>query len=305
MRNSLGTVQLEKAYIHKAKLKEQSEAQFQIRALKTFVGGFAWPTILLLISAWILYLGGLYAYASQLIGPVSLLICSSIAIYLVFTPLHEGAHGNIEGKSKAAWLSSMIASLAGLMFLSPMRAFRFLHLTHHQNTNDAAHDPDYWVKGTSLPVVLLRCLMIYPAYIYFYLFKKDGRTDKILILDMIYLLAGWSLLLAGLFTELSGLVLWGMILPIFLGTAIQSFLFDWLPHHPHSERHPLYTSRNFPGRLLNILLLGQNVHLVHHLNPRIPFYRYQKAYFACGLHHIPAKTASLQSEKEENRSPDP
>jgi fatty acid desaturase len=37
-----------------------------------------------------------------------------------------------------------------------------------------------------------------------------------------------------------------------------------------------------PGRVLNLLLLGQNYHLVHHLWATIPWYRYQQVYGAVG-----------------------
>ena len=57
------------------------------------------------------------------------------------------------------------------------------------------------------------------------------------------------------------------------------FAFDFLPHHglhltPSEDRFK--TTRNRVGleRLLSPLLLYQNYHLVHHLHPRIPFYKY-------------------------------
>ena len=60
---------------------------------------------------------------------------------------------------------------------------------------------------------------------------------------------------------------------------VLAWWFDWLPHHGLEEtqqREPLPRDPQ-PGRLewlLTPLLLSQNYHLVHHLHPSIPFYRY-------------------------------
>ena len=35
----------------------------------------------------------------------------------------------------------------------------------------------------------------------------------------------------------------------------------------------------YPNRLLNLLIGGQNYHLVHHLWPSIPWYKYETAYY--------------------------
>jgi ring-1,2-phenylacetyl-CoA epoxidase subunit PaaE len=62
-----------------------------------------------------------------------------------------------------------------------------------------------------------------------------------------------------------------------------AFAFDYLPHHglhlrPSEDR--LKTTRNRIGaeRLLSPLLLYQNYHLVHHLHPVVPFYRYLRVW---------------------------
>jgi len=43
-----------------------------------------------------------------------------------------------------------------------------------------------------------------------------------------------------------------------------------------------HATRILPGRVLNLLLLGQNYHLVHHLWSTIPWYRYQRVYEQVG-----------------------
>ncbi|MEQ8959736.1 MAG: fatty acid desaturase, partial [Coleofasciculus sp. C2-GNP5-27] len=36
----------------------------------------------------------------------------------------------------------------------------------------------------------------------------------------------------------------------------------------------------YPSPILNIMIMGQNYHLIHHLWPSIPWYKYQGAYRA-------------------------
>ena len=68
-------------------------------------------------------------------------------------------------------------------------------------------------------------------------------------------------------------------LPIRIAIFTLGWAFDYLPHNeltatPEEDR--FRTTRNRIGleRLLSPLLLYQNYHLVHHLHPVVPFYRY-------------------------------
>ena len=76
---------------------------------------------------------------------------------------------------------------------------------------------------------------------------------------------------------------WGLelllfvLIPARLGIAALAFGFDYLPHRPHTtparvDRFQATAVR--PSPWLTPLMLGQNFHLVHHLYPAVPFYRY-------------------------------
>lgn len=60
--------------------------------------------------------------------------------------------------------------------------------------------------------------------------------------------------------------------------------FDWLPHHDlaDTQRSNRYggATRARVGMewLYTPLMLSQNYHLVHHLHPSVPFYRYRKTW---------------------------
>ena len=51
-----------------------------------------------------------------------------------------------------------------------------------------------------------------------------------------------------------------------VGIALGLF-FDYLPHRPFEDRDRWKNARVYPSKLLNLMILGQNYHLVHHLWP--------------------------------------
>ena len=72
-------------------------------------------------------------------------------------------------------------------------------------------------------------------------------------------------------------------LPCRLAVLWLAFAFDYLPHnglHHKPTEDKFKTTRNRVGaeRLLSPTLLYQNYHLVHHLHPVVPFYRYLKVW---------------------------
>jgi fatty acid desaturase len=258
------------------------------RILRTFVGGFAWPTVALALGTWAVFFASCYLFQNGSIHPAVLTLVAVVCNFYSFTVFHEAAHENIEGKSRGGWLTTILGYVGGAMFMAPFDAVRRIHLTHHQYTNDPARDPDHWVAGSNLLAVALRCLTIYPNYLYQYLFKLEAPRRE-LVKSVVFLVAYWGLAVSALFSQYAELSLYGVIIPTFLGTGVTALLFDWLPHHPHQETSPVSNTRNFPSLVLSVLLAGQNVHGVHHLNPRIPFHRYQRAYDAATAPVAPGK----------------
>ncbi len=253
--------------------------QLNHRILRTFVGGFAWPTVALAVGTWSAFFASCYMFQSGLIHPALLTLIAVVCNFYSFSVFHEAAHENIEGKSRGGWLTTMLGWVGGAMFMAPFDAVRRIHLTHHQYTNDPSRDPDHWVAGSNPIAVVLRCLTIYPNYLFHFIFRAGAPRGEF-VKSLSVLVAYWAIAIGALFTTYSDISLYGFIIPTFLGTGVTALLFDWLPHHPHQETSPVSNTRNFPSSVLTVLLAGQNVHGVHHLNPRIPFHRYQRAYDA-------------------------
>ena len=73
------------------------------------------------------------------------------------------------------------------------------------------------------------------------------------------------------------------LIPERIAMIVLAWWFDWLPHHGLEEtqsENRYRATRNRVGLewLFTPLMLSQNYHLVHHLHPSVPFYRYLKTW---------------------------
>ena len=244
-------------------------------------GFLAWPSLLLTLGIW---LGVVLVWGAALLGWLPLWVGSILVlalIYLAFTPMHEAAHGNVGGARDLAWLDLCVGWACSLLFLAPFPAFRAVHLRHHGAVNRVDRDPDLWVAGTGALSIAARCLTIIPHYYRMFLgpmackANRMARAQSVLAFVCTALLMG-ALIWAGLGLEL--VLLW--LVPAWLASGLLALAFDWLPHQPHGELGRWDNARIILGRGLNWLMLGQNYHLVHHLWPRVPFYRYEQVFRA-------------------------
>jgi fatty acid desaturase len=203
----------------------------------------------------------------------TLFFLSSVLSYLAYTPLHEAAHGGI-GKPLA--LNLWTGRVAGLFFYSPFKAYRHMHIEHHRHVNHESKDPDLW-SGKSFP--LLR--WITQDLHYYWIFLRDApRLDRS-VRSEAYVQMAFSLAIAAVAIcfGYGKIVLWGWFLPARVAIAWLAFSFNYLPHYPHD---PALRDTEFKATMirssgwLDWPLLMQNFHLIHHLYPKVPFYRYRR-----------------------------
>ncbi len=253
------------------------------KAWRKFVGKLAYPTILLFVVS---FLGFLLTFWAAWKGYLPLWVgtlLNAIWAYLLFTPMHEAGHGNIKGMHKKyKSLETTIGWVCSLALLGPYPVFRFVHFEHHRHTNDPALDPDHWVVGKNPLLIFLNCFSIVVSYFRTFWgnrkeFLKTPGGRSIWYQGLIGGLC-FNLLFLFLSFQLGwiySLLLW--ILPGFIANTFLAFVFDWLPHHPHTSQQRYLDTRIilFPG--LSTLLISQNMHLIHHLYPAIPYYDYGKA----------------------------
>lgn len=227
---------------------------------------------------------------------------NALLIYGIFATLHEATHDNIAGRHRRlSWFNDLIGQASGYVLLAPYPGFRELHLHHHQHTNDPVEDPDYWVKSNNYLMVILRCMVIQPIYVWH--LWKIARTPKIMrafVWEIVFILSYIPVIAAAYWLGFGNELMMLWVLPAYIGVVLCPLMFDWPVHHPHDNRGR-YTGTAiliFPKplrKVMEIAFLGHSYHLMHHLFPRIPFYRYGTAYYALEkeLKTVNAKVVNL------------
>lgn len=224
-------------------------------------------------------------YLSELLPLWAGSLLATLTAYVAFTPMHDASHGSVGGAARRAWIDRWVGHAMGVPLLAPYAVFRTIHLRHHGATNHPERDPDYWVHGQTALGTAARCATIAGHY-YWVAARELARPGSAMRRAAPSILAGLTVqvaLFALLFTTghgLAALALW--VGPGIVASGLLAFLFDWLPHHPHSTRGRGVDTRLIllPG--VAVPMLNQHLHLVHHLYPRVPFYRYGTLYAELG-----------------------
>jgi beta-carotene hydroxylase len=199
-------------------------------------------------------------------------LCNIVALHLVGTVIHDACHG-------AAHRNRLINAILGhgsafLLFFS-FPVFTRVHMQHHAHVNDPQNDPDH-IVSTFGPLWCINARFLYHEIFFFRrkLWKKYelwewviARTLAVVVI-VLSMQFGFSHYIFSYWFPPLGIV--GLILGLF---------FDYFPHRPFQERNRWLNARIYPNRILNFLIGGQNYHLVHHLWPSIPWYRYEAAYY--------------------------
>ncbi len=249
--------------------------------------GVAWPSVILaavtVFSFLFVSLLGVYGVIPIWLG----MILNIVALYYLFTPLHDATHGTISGNDKdMMWLNHLVGYVTGAVNLYDYKAYRYLHTLHHRFPNDPELDPDYWIKADSKWSVLWHNLTIMLFYQYYFLrhvalkpFEPGNFRLAVQVLgfNTLVLVFWYWAVVNGYGWELLGL--W--ILPNYLSAALLGWSIGYFLHTDGLERYDHTDVVIFKGRfawLINRIYCFQNFHMVHHLYPRIPFYLYEKAF---------------------------
>lgn len=208
-------------------------------------------------------------------------VVSAVCVYGQFTVAHDAVHRSV-ASNKTINNSFGVLSQFWLGPTSNWHGLKVSHLEHHKHTNDPDNDPDYWssLDGPGgMYLTPFRWLTIDFKYTYDHgwLSIRDNPIE-ILYYSFITLL----FLCAYKYQFLSSLLKYWVI-PSRIALFFLAFAFDFLPHYPHnvkkSENRYLTTSYLSTSRylkpLLSLVILYQNYHVAHHLNPSVPFYRYK------------------------------
>ncbi|WP_354697721.1 hypothetical protein DSM112329_03360 [Paraconexibacter sp. AEG42_29] len=239
----------------------------------------AWPTLALLLvglAGWAasttLYLTGTTPW--WLAIPVNTL-CS----YLLFTVAHDAGHHSASDNSRLnRWMGRLAVPLFAPHASYP--TWRFIHMQHHRFTNHHdGSDPDHYTMRGPRWQMPLRWMTIDLWYMVFYLPKLPKRPRAEQVEQGLALFVWIAGTVAAIATGHLVDALVVLYIPCRLNVLFLGWAFDYLPHnglHHTPAEDKLKATRNRVGseRWLSLMLLYQNYHLVHHLHPVVPFYRY-------------------------------
>ena len=246
----------------------------------------AWPTVGMFVGLWGLLIA---STAASLAGAMPLwlgCIANTVILYLLAHINHEAIHRNISaGNPRLRWLNEVIGHFGSFWFFLPFLAFKVVHLAHHAATNDREEDADLWVDHKNPVMVFLACSTILVGY-EFQLWKlaREGRLKRRSVISIYAQRALYIAMVAGAAAMgygLEAIMLW--VLPGLLVMPFLAFFFAYIVHYPHrsTDVHKASNVLLAPPwlqPLVTAVFVFQNYHLVHHLNPRIPFYRYGEVF---------------------------
>ncbi len=252
----------------------------------------AWPTVALFVFVVVGLFTSTYCVFQELIPTWLAIALNTLFTYQAFTVIHDATHNSLSLNKS---INNTLGRVATFI-LSPVLSFRvmrFVHMQHHRFANDPVKDPDHWVATGAPWTFPFRWLVLDLSYPFYYLnngvwkSRPKSELQSQLITMTIGILTFVAIYQAGFIMD--ALLLW--LLPARIAIFFLAVAFDFLPHYPHAasaQENQYQASNNRVGFewLLTPLLLGQNYHLVHHLYPTVPFYRYIKVWHAKEKTHL-------------------
>jgi fatty acid desaturase len=239
----------------------------------------AWPTIgLFILSVIVMGTSTVMAVAGQIPLWAGALV-NGFAMYNLFSVGHDASHRSLSSNKT---LNENLGRVAIMLMLpiAPFEAVRWIHMQHHRFTNSEM-DPDQFIhhcKWWKIPFNWPNVDVYYLMYFVKHGGEHYSKHKRPVILSTsafvalitlsVYLGYGWEVFFLWFLASRVGL---------FLITCV----FVYLPHFPGDvdAKDNVYhatTIRKGMEWLLTPLLVYQNYHLIHHLYPTAPFYRYQK-----------------------------
>ena len=196
---------------------------------------------------------------------------NTLALHCSGTVIHDACH---QSAHRNRIINAMLGHCSALILAFAFPVFTRVHLQHHGNVNHPKDDPDHYVS-TGGPLWLIAVRFLYHEVFFFQrrLWRNyellEWFISRLIIITIVYISVQYHFL---------GYILNFLFIPAFLVGIALGLFFDYLPHRPFTDRNLWKNARVYPGKVLNILILGQNYHLIHHLWPSIPWYNYQPAY---------------------------
>ena len=256
---------------------QDNEARFAALRKRPAV---AWPTVALLLVCHTVIFGSWYLVLTEQMNLWLGCLANSVAMYFLFSPIHDAIHRSMAMNEKLNEFFMYVILLPIAPF-SNGRLLRLGHFQHHRFGNDPEKDPDHFTMTAPLKTFWLWFFWDFWYLIYFFRNRERLPDPGTPVRDLIVVYA--IVIPLAVFYPMEVLALW--LIPSRVMAWLIAAVFMYLPHWPHDvlhEENPYQATHFRRGLdwLLTPLLAYQNYHLVHHLYPTVPFYRYRKVWLA-------------------------
>jgi fatty acid desaturase len=258
---------------------------------------FEWPTLVLLAATYLAFAVAT-TWAADLWLPLGVVL-AAVAMAQFSSLQHEVLHGH-PFRSQALNEALVFPALS---IAIPYGRFRDLHLAHHHDPvltdpyddpESNYQDPAVWARlpgwhRTVLRVnnTLLGRMAIGPAVSTWNLVVTDiaaaRRGDRSVA-------RAWGLHLAGIILVLvwllaaSSMPVWAFLIASYLAYSLLKIR-TFLEHRAHEAARARTVIIEDRGPLA-LLFLNNNLHVVHHMHPTVPWYRLPAAYRANRDHYL-------------------
>jgi len=225
--------------------------------------------------------------------PLSLIVIGSRQRALA-TLVHESAHKRL---AKNNFLNNILGTfLSGYLIFQKMSAYKKSHIAnHHAHFGDKNKDPDYiyalkegiYEKDLTAKLFLKKYIFYpflltkMPSYINSLIFDRllenENKQETFILIFFWVIIIGSSII-----GDFFSLLLMFWIIPYLTTFQITGWFIELAEHFPlMNNSYSLHMSRNRHSRGVEKFLTGmhnENYHLVHHINPGVPFWNMKKAH---------------------------
>ena len=256
---------------------------------KATVGGPDWPTVLVVLAAYLAF-GLSTTYLAQASLPLSIVV-TGLVVAQYSSLQHEVLHGH---PFAAQGLNELLV-YPGLTLFVPYQRFRDSHLAHHHDERltdpyddpeSNYMDPEVWHRLSRPMQLFLRFnnrllgrMLVGPLVSTWRMIRQDWALvragDGAVTRAWLHHGAGVALVAAWLLAT-GDMPLWAYCLAAYWGYSLLKVR-TFLEHRAH-ERASGRTVVIEGHGLLALLYLNNNLHVVHHMHPKVAWYRLPALY---------------------------
>jgi fatty acid desaturase len=267
------------------------------RTISHFILRIEWPTFLLIIATYAAWYLLITSHAQ--INSALWIVLTGFVVTLFLSITHEVTHRH---PTRSGFINGMLILLP-VGWVMPYERFRDTHIAHHETgeLTDPFDDPESWYlnrfEWQSMPVAFRKILefnntlagrmLIGPVLGLGRFYVQELRLIMTDQTQRSYLVSVWlkhillCALLAWIASEVS---FWMLAGSTYLGVSLL-MVRSFLEHQasPDLRERTVIIERNCP---LAFLFLFNNLHVVHHDRPGIPWYKLRNEYIANREHYI-------------------